>query len=264
MGVLSDKSRQLSKAFGRRNVIIPNFITILGLLSGVYSIMLSVSEKENSFIYAAYFLVLAAIFDGLDGKVARLVNGTSDFGIQLDSLCDLVSFGVAPAILMYEWVLKPLDRVGVMAVFLFVACGALRLARFNVQAGKISNAYFVGLPIPGAAAFIAASVLFLDAMRVYLGEYADHSNLSIFFLISTYFLGFLMVSSIPFFSFKRMNYFKEHPFRTLVFMIIIISIFVLKFEIFFFVSIVVYITVNIFIYLIRLLRMKKVENSQNI
>lgn len=167
MSMFSEKSGKLNMTLRNRNIILPNFITIMGLLCGIYSIMLSVGSRiveGDNFVYSAYFLLLAAFFDGIDGKVARIVNGTSDFGVQLDSLCDMVSFGVAPAILVYEWLLKGFDRLGIVAVFLFVACGALRLARFNVQSSKISNVFFVGLPIPAAAAFIATSVLFIHKL----------------------------------------------------------------------------------------------------
>lgn len=257
MSVISDKSNKFRTSFkNNRNVILPNFITILGLLCGVYSIMLSVgarAENNMNFVYAAYFLILASVFDGIDGKVARIVNGTSNFGVQLDSLCDLVSFGVAPAILVYEWLLRGFDRVGIMAVFLFVASGALRLARFNVQAGKISNVYFVGLPIPAAAAFIASGVLFIHELDLDLTKKA----LSMFFLVSIYILAFLMVSSIPFYSFKKVSYLKEHPFQSLVMVVLVISILVLYFEIVFFIFVLTYIVFGLLFALYRSLRRKK-------
>lgn len=258
MSMFSERSGRFRAAIRNRNAIFPNIITILGLLSGVYSIMLSVGTRENNFVFAAYFLVLASIFDGLDGKVARLVNGTSDFGIQLDSLCDLVSFGVAPAILVYEWALKDFGRVGIAAVFVFVACGALRLARFNVQAGKISNVYFVGLPIPAASAFIAASVLFINKMDLDL----DKLSLSIFFLLSVYFLAFLMVSSIPFFSFKKVAYFKERPFQSLVLIVLVMSLLVIYFDIFFFVFTFSYITVGLVTAALKSMRRGKYAESR--
>ena len=204
--------------------------------------------------------LLAAFFDGIDGKVARIVNGSSDFGVQLDSLCDMVSFGVAPAILVYEWLLKGFDRVGIVAVFLFVACGALRLARFNVQSGKISNVYFVGLPIPAAAAFIATSVLFIHK----LGLDLEKAALSMFFLVSIYLLAFLMVSTVPFFSFKKMSYFKARPFQALIVMVIFISILVLYFEVVSFIMITAYITIVLLFELFNMIKCKtkKLEEKQ--
>ena len=251
MGILSNKQNKLNMTLRHRNVILPNVITILGLFCGVYSIMLSVGSmnvKGDNFVFAAYFLILAAFFDGIDGKVARIVNGTSDFGVQLDSLCDMVSFGVAPAILVYEWLLKGFGRLGIVAAFFFIASGALRLA---------SNVYFVGLPIPGAAAFIATSVLFINELNLDLTKNA----LSIFFLVSIYVLAFLMVSTVPFFSFKKIGFFKSHPFQTLVLLLVLISVLVLYFEIVSFVMIITYIVIGILIAFFKMLRGKPKQPS---
>ncbi len=251
MGLISRQGR-IRSAIRNKNVILPNTITILGLLCGVYSIILSIDGK---FVYAAYALILSALFDGLDGKVARLVRGTSEFGVQLDSLCDVVSFGVAPAILVYSWVLAPFGRLGLMAMFLFVACGALRLARFNVQAGKISSEYFVGLPIPAAAAFIAAGVIFVNK----LGLNLDKTFLSVFFIVSIYILAFLMVSTIPFYSFKKMSYFKRKPFNSLVILVVLIFFVGLYFEILFFILILSYIVIGLLLSIFRITKHKKIE-----
>lgn len=245
MGLFTKRNGRFGAALkSNKNLILPNAITIFGLLCGLYSIILSV---EGRFVFAAYVLILAAVFDGLDGKVARLVKGTSEFGVQLDSLCDLVSFGVAPAMLVYAWVLEPYGRIGLMAVFLFVACGALRLARFNVQAGKISSAYFVGLPIPAAAAFIASGVIFVN----YLSLNLDRTFLSVFFVVSIYILAFLMVSTVPFYSFKKVNYLKEKPFNALVIFVLVIFVVGMYFELLFFVLVFGYITVSIALTLLK-------------
>ena len=248
MKLFSNKQGCFGSAIkNNKNLILPNAITILGLLCGLYSIILSVNGR---FVFAAYILILAAVFDGLDGKVARLVKGTSEFGVQLDSLCDLVSFGVAPAMLVYSWVLVPFGRIGLMAVFLFVACGALRLARFNVQAGKISNTYFVGLPIPAAAAFIASGVLFVNHFDLDLNK----TFLSVFFVISIYVLAFLMVSTVPFYSFKKVAYLKERPFNALVIFVVLIFVVGMYFEVLFFLLVLGYIVVGL---LLSLLKLKK-------
>ncbi len=262
MSMFSEKSGKLNMTLRNRNIILPNFITIMGLLCGIYSIMLSVGSRiveGDNFVYSAYFLMLAAFFDGIDGKVARIVNGTSDFGVQLDSLCDMVSFGVAPAILVYEWLLKGFDRLGIVAVFLFVACGALRLARFNVQSSKISNVFFVGLPIPAAAAFIATSVLFIHK----LGFDLEKAALSMFFLASIYLLAFLMVSTVPFYSFKKISYFKARPFQALIVMVVFISILVLYFEVVSFVMISVYITLGLLLACYKLIKGKQKTAERN-
>ena len=254
MSLFSDRHGRIEAALKSKNLILPNVITILGLLCGLYAILLSFNGQ---FVWAAYALILSALFDGLDGKVARLVKGASEFGVQLDSLCDLVSFGVAPAMLVYSWVLAPYGRIGLMAVFLFVACGALRLARFNVQAGKISNVYFVGLPIPAAAAFIASGVLFVNA----LGFSLEKTTLSVFFVVSIYVLAFLMVSTVPFYSFKKIGYLKERPFNALVILVLLIFIVGMYFDVLFFLLVFGYIVTGPLFFLLRVRRHKAYLNA---
>lgn len=193
----------------KKEYVLPNFITLMSMLSGFYSIIASVN---GNFVLASYAILFAFIFDGLDGKVARMLHATSDFGIQMDSLSDLVAFGVAPALLVYNWVLIPYGRVGWMAAFLFVACGALRLARFNVMTKKIDNKYFVGLPIPAAAGVIASSVLFVKEI---FGS-PDGITIPLSFVLFIYLLAFLMVSNVKYFSFKKIELQCVKPFRLLV------------------------------------------------
>ena len=147
------------KKLGMYIYILPNMMTTANLFCGFYSIIYSI---KGDFKTAAIAVVVAAIFDLLDGRLARLTHATSKFGAEYDSLCDLVSFGVAPAILMYQWALNPFGRFGMMASFLFAACGALRLARFNVQVGVVEKNYFQGLPIPMAAGIVASSYIAFD------------------------------------------------------------------------------------------------------
>ena len=135
--------------------LLPNALTTGALFAGFYSIIAGIN---GHFIAGAVAVVVAAVLDGLDGRVARLTNTQSDFGVEYDSLSDLISFGLAPALLAFNWSLASLrelgplaGKLGWLAAFLFVACGALRLARFNTQAGTVSGDHFVGLPIPGAA-----------------------------------------------------------------------------------------------------------------
>ncbi len=258
VGFSRGKSDKIDLFLKNKNVILPNFITILGLLCGVYSIILS---SAGSFIYAAYALILAAIFDFLDGRVARLMKGTSDFGVQLDSLCDMVSFGVAPVLLAYNYALEDLGRVGIMGVFLFVATGALRLARFNVQASRGGHSeYFVGLPIPVSAAYIASFVIFVNNLKYFHFEFLHSANwnsiVDISLTASVYVLAFLMVSSIPYYSFKKVRYFKEHPFNTLVLLVIFIFVVGLYFEIIFFFIALTYITTGM---LFVLFKRKKIK-----
>jgi CDP-diacylglycerol--serine O-phosphatidyltransferase len=168
---------------------------------------------------------VAGVFDVLDGKIARLSGANSRFGIEYDSLADLVSFGLAPAMLAFSWVLKPYGRLGWLAAFLFVACGALRLARFNVQTVTLESKFFRGLPIPAAACIIALTVL----LHHRLGFWRTYEQISV--LVMIYILAFLMVSNIRYFSIKGLDLFRRKPFRTLVFLILCIIIVVAEPEI---------------------------------
>ena len=150
------------------------------------------------------------MLDGLDGRIARMTKSTSGFGVQYDSLADLVAFGVAPALLVYLWALKPFQQFGWVAAFLFVVCGALRLARFNVQQGSMDPRYFNGLPIPAAAMLIATSIAFYYE----IGEWAPEKH--VYILAMIYVLSFLMVSNVKYISFKKVELFRRHPFHTLV------------------------------------------------
>lgn len=194
--------------------VLPNLVTTGNLFFGFFAI---IQATKLNFLYSAYAIVAASVFDLLDGRLARLTRSTSKFGAEYDSLCDLVSFGVAPGVMLYMWALQPFGRLGWIACFVFTACGALRLARFNVQATVIEKAYFQGLPIPMAAGIVASSVLaFHD-----LGMDAT-GNVGI--LAMTYLLGFVMVSTFRYRSFKDLDLKERLPFRYLIFGVMIISI----------------------------------------
>jgi CDP-diacylglycerol--serine O-phosphatidyltransferase len=165
---------------------------------------------DLKFTHAAVAIFISGVFDMLDGRVARLTGSSSRFGVEYDSLSDVIAFGVAPGLLAYMWALKGYGRFGWLAAFLFVACGALRLARFNVQVDNAQKRSFLGLPIPAAAAMIAGSVLFYS----WLG-YPDGIK-TIFVPILIYVLAFLMVSDVRYYSFKDMSFFKGRPFRSTV------------------------------------------------
>jgi CDP-diacylglycerol--serine O-phosphatidyltransferase len=187
--------------------ILPNLLTSISLFAGFYAIIASINLK---FSHAAYAVFVSGIFDMLDGRVARLTGSTSRFGVEFDSLSDAIAFGVAPGILVYMWALKGYGRFGWLAAFLFVACGALRLARFNVQADNAQKRSFLGLPIPAAATTIAGCVLFYS----WLG-YSDGIK-TVFMPILVYLLALLMVSNIRYYSFKDMSFFRGRPFRSTV------------------------------------------------
>lgn len=199
--------------------ILPNIFTSLNLFCGFYSIVASIN---GDYAKAAWSILIAGIFDLLDGKIARATNTTSKFGVEYDSLSDLISFGLAPGLMIYLWALKPMDilgRTAWLAAFLFMACGALRLARFNTHVGTSSSDYFTGLPIPTAAGMNAAMVLI--CARLGIGGHAI--NMAV--LIMLYVLSFLMVSTVKYNSFKKAELFKKMNFNVLV-MVILAMIFI--------------------------------------
>lgn len=177
--------------------LIPNLLTTGNLFCGLFSIL---SVFNANYLAAAISILVALIFDMLDGKSARWTKSTSQFGVEYDSLADLVSFGVAPGLLIYAWALSAQGMFGSAVMFAFVACGALRLARYNVMTATAESRYFTGLPIPAAASVIATLVIF-DHHIVRLG--AEIKPLLI--LIMTLSLAFLMVSTIKYRSFKDLK-----------------------------------------------------------
>ncbi len=188
-------------------------LTCASLFSGFYSIVASIN---GHFFAAAVAILVAAVFDGLDGRVARMTGSTSRFGMELDSLCDLVSFGVAPAILAYLWALTPYGRYGWLAAFLYVATTALRLARFNSQSEETPGHDFVGLPCPAAAGMIATTVMFSR----FLGATGTVRHLSILLLV--YIISYLMVSTHRYLSFKQTNITREKKFQVMVGMVLLL------------------------------------------
>lgn len=198
----------------RRGIyVLPNIFTSMNLFFGFFAVIASINGK---FVPAAFAIYIAAVFDLLDGKIARATNTTSKFGIEYDSLADLVSFGLAPGLMMYLWALKPLGRFGWLAAFLFLACGALRLARFNTQTGKISSNHFVGLPIPAAACMTAATILLWHKFGLAVESHR------LLMLLMLYALAFLMVSNIKYNSFKKAELFHRVNFNMLVAAILVL------------------------------------------
>ncbi|HPJ92732.1 MAG TPA: CDP-diacylglycerol--serine O-phosphatidyltransferase [Deltaproteobacteria bacterium] len=201
---------------------LPNFITTMSLFCGFYSI--SFSLKGNYYM-AAVLILIAGFIDGIDGRVARMTNSVSEFGKEYDSLSDVIAFGVSPAIMAYLWQLNQYGRFGFIACFLFVACGALRLARFNTDTSH-NLTTFTGLPIPIAAAAVTSVVLLSKVVG---------SIPSLALLGGMYILSFMMVSTIRFPSFKHISYIKAHPFQLLVAGVLLLMVVALAPEIMIFV-----------------------------
>lgn len=227
--------------------LLPNMITATSLFCGFLAIKFSIDgrmassqeEMMRDFLMSAYLILVAGIADGLDGSVARLTRTTSAFGVQFDSLSDLVSFGVAPALIVYNFALHRLDRIGLGAAFVFAACGALRLARFNVQSsvGKASG-NFTGIPIPMGAAPLAVYILAFQSLREWssspnsyewqklVGEFVTRPEVNSWILFGIVLvLAFGMISTFEYISSKSIRLPRKHPFR--VFALVLVSLILL-------------------------------------
>jgi len=196
--------------------LLPSIFTTFALFAGFYSIVASVN---GDFTLAAISIMIAMLWDTLDGRVARLTNTQSTFGAEYDSLSDLVSFGVAPALLVYLWSLSDLGRIGWLAAFIYLACAALRLARFNTQVGASDKRYFQGLPSPASAGVIASMIW----LKFWNFEYLDFGVVSLSYYIGvliTILCGLLMVSNVRYFSFKEFDSTEKASFRFLLFTVL--------------------------------------------
>jgi CDP-diacylglycerol--serine O-phosphatidyltransferase len=206
----------MSESMRKGIYILPNLFTTGSLFAGFYSM---IATMNGDFRTAAIWVLVSSIFDGLDGKVARLTGTSSKFGVEYDSLADVVAFGVTPGLLMYRWALQPFGRIGWLAAFLFLVCGALRLARFNVQVDTVESKRFVGLPIPAAASMVSATVLVFHHYGLSPVAYRQGAVLALI-----YFLAFLMVSNFRYYSFKDPELIKRQPFGFLVVAVLLLVV----------------------------------------
>lgn len=224
-GFLPRRRRRLRMRPGMHIYVLPNLITTMNMFSGFVAIVMAI---EGDFVFAAYAIVAAAVFDLLDGRVARLTHSTSKFGAEYDSLCDLISFGLAPSLVLFLWALKPFGRIGWLVSFLYTACGALRLARFNVQANIIEKAYFQGLPIPMAAGIVASSVLAFTDLGL-------NPQANWWLLAMTALLAIVMVSTFRYRSFKDIDLKRRLPFSYLLVGVAILILVAMRAEVMLFV-----------------------------
>ncbi len=204
---------------GKSVYLLPNLLTSMSLFAGFYSMVATIDKK---FVYAAIAIFASGLFDILDGTVARKTGSSSRFGVEYDSISDVIAFGVAPGLLAYMWALKGYGRFGWLAAFLYVACGALRLARYNVQVDTIQKKQFLGLPIPMAAWTIAASVLFFTEFGVAV------EIQKIFMPILVYALAFLMVSPVRYHSHKEASVLRTRHFEAVVAGILLVVIILIE------------------------------------
>ena len=235
--------------------LLPSILTTFGMFAGFYSIIASIN---GDFTLAAISIMVAMLWDALDGRVARLTNTQSDFGAQYDSLADLVSFGVAPALLVYEWSLSDLGRIGWLAAFIFLACAALRLARFNTQVGTSDKRYFQGLPSPAAAGVIASMIW----LKFWKFEYFDFGIVSLSYYVGvgiTIVCALLMVSNVRYYSFKELDS-KKASFRFLLAIVLSLILLLSKPNIFLFTGFFVYMLSGPFITIVGLNK-KRIEKK---
>ena len=212
-----DTQRALQKNRIRRRGIylLPNLFTTAALFAGFYAIVQAMNLR---FDQAAVAIFVAMVLDGLDGRVARLTRTQSAFGAEYDSLSDMVSFGAAPALIVYEWALKGMGKLGWIAAFVYVAGAALRLARFNTMLDVADKRWFTGMPSPAAAALVAGFVWIVDDYNI------DPAALKWWVWGVTLFAGLTMVSNVPYYSFKTINLKKSVPFLAIFVFVLVIAL----------------------------------------
>lgn len=221
------KTRSRMATFRKGVYIFPNMITTASLFSGFYAIITTMKANPanpgKSFITASWLILMAMIFDALDGRVARLTNSTSAFGVEYDSLSDLISFGLAPSLLIYKYALLDFGKWGYLAAFLYAACTALRLARFNIQVDTVERNRFVGLASPAAAAVLVTTILLAHEVEKRFGIPVS-ANRHIAILLMTYAVSLLMVSNTPYLSFKSMKFMQRQQFGTMFLFIVLFTL----------------------------------------
>lgn len=232
--VLRRRQIPLKENRGIHIFLLPNLFTTGNMFCGFFSIL---NAMKGDFVQAAHLIMAATIFDALDGRVARLTKGTSQFGMEYDSLSDLISFGVAPAFLMYLWAVEPFGRIGAIGCFIYMACTALRLARFNVQSSVIEKKYFQGVPSPMAAGVVASSVLAFTDQN---WDAKHHPAI----LAMAFILGLSMVSTVRYRSFKELDIRKRSSFATLIGVLVVFGFIVVDYEVNLFLVLAAYVVIG--------------------
>ena len=213
---LPDPNEDLPDRRRRRGIyLLPNAFTTAALFGGFYAIVMAMGQR---YALAASAIFIAMLFDSLDGRVARLTHTQSEFGAQFDSLADMVSFGAAPALIMYQWSLHGLGKLGWLAAFVYCAGGALRLARFNTNISVVDKNYFQGLPSPAAAAVVAGFIWIMTDVGM------TGAELRWVAFAVTLFAGMSMVTNVPFYSFKSLSLRRSVPFITLFLIALLIGL----------------------------------------
>lgn len=227
---LGGRWESLREQRGRGVYLLPSLLTTGNLFCGGLALLLTFEQRYTA---AALAILVAMVMDVLDGRVARLMKATSQFGVEYDSLADVVSFCVAPAVLLYAMALRPLGRAAWLGAFLYVLCGALRLARFNVASATADRRYFVGLPTPAAAGVIVGAVVLLRGGPV-------SREVGVALAAGTYLVALLMVSTFRYWSFKEVDVARRRPLQTLLVVVLAAMIVAAAHELFLFVLFVGY------------------------
>ena len=191
--------------------ILPNLFTLAALFGGFYAVVMAINGRFEQSVYGVF---CAMVLDSLDGRVARMTNTQSTFGEQMDSLSDMVSFGAAPALIVYVWALKDMGKLGWVAAFVYCACAALRLARFNTNLAVVDKRFFQGLPSPAAAAVVMGFIWVMDDAG-FIG-FKEGPWLGWAALAVTLYAGLTMVTNVPFYSFKDLSFKRSVPFIVIV------------------------------------------------
>lgn len=214
-----DDEEQQQRPRRRGIYLLPNLFTTAGLFAGFYAIVAAMSANFEA---AAIAVFVAMVMDGIDGRVARLTNTASEFGVEYDSLSDMVCFGLAPALIVFEWTLRSMieqgwvwSKLGWLAAFVYTAGAALRLARFNTQVGTADKRYFQGLPSPSAAGVLAGLIWFSEDNGL------DGSDMWMVGALLAVSMGALMVSNVRYYSFKEVDFKNRVPFFTLIMMVLL-------------------------------------------
>ncbi len=207
----TDEGAEAARPRRKGIYVLPNAVTLAALFAGFYAIVMAMNGRFEA---AAIGIFCAAVLDGLDGRIARMTNTQSAFGEQMDSLCDMVSFGLAPALIVYEWALKGLGKIGWITAFIYCAGAALRLARFNTNIGVVDKRFFQGLPSPAAAALVVGLIFVMEDSGLRNAFKIDWLAWTAFGV--TMFAGLTMVTNLPYYSFKVVGGRRTVPFIVIV------------------------------------------------
>jgi CDP-diacylglycerol---serine O-phosphatidyltransferase len=235
--------------------LLPSLLTIGAMCAGFFAIFAS---ANGHYVRAAHLIFLSMILDSLDGRVARLTHTSSPFGAQLDSLSDMVNFGIAPALIIYNWHLHSLGKIGSIAVFVYAACAALRLARFNTMIEVVDKRFFIGLPSTAAAPVVVGYVWLCYIYQL------NNKFFVIFGAFITIFIAFSMVSNIKFYSFKEFHFHHRARFSALLIALLLLVLLVIDPELVIYISFVLYVFISYLVFVFRICYNKKpsIESNQ--